>query len=85
MNVQDHPVCPTFPLWTFRKFVQLQHVLHHKQSAHTLELLFRSLLVESSKRVCLVLGSKHVVLPTDSTCFSTEDLGSRGGFDEIGP
>ena len=44
--------------------MQLQHELHHELPAHTLELLFRGQLVESSNRVCLDLASKHVALPT---------------------
>ena len=38
-----------------------QHELHPERLAHILELLFRSLLVRSSKRFCL--ASEHVGLP----------------------
>ena len=46
--------------------MQLQHELHHGLLAQILDLLFRSLLVESSKLVCLATASKHVALPIDS-------------------
>ena len=43
--------------------MQLQHELHHELLADVLELLFRSLLDGSSKRVCRAPANKHVALP----------------------
>ena len=56
-------ILPTIPLWTFLWLVQLQHSLHRELPAKNLEMLIRSRLVESSKRVCLA-DSKHVAQPT---------------------
>ena len=62
-DVRGHPFLPGFPLWTFPCSVQLQHELHHELLAHTLVLLFRSLLKVQSVSALLSPGNKHVVLP----------------------
>ena len=46
--------------------MHLQHELHHELLAHVLELLFRSKIVRSSKRVCLAPANDHVALPKKS-------------------
>ena len=46
--------------------MQLQHELGDELLAHILELLCRSLLVGSSKSLCLALANEHVALPTRS-------------------
>ena len=43
--------------------MQLQQELHHELLAHILELLFRRLVVGSSKRVCLAPASRQIALP----------------------
>ena len=71
--------------------MQLQHELHDELLAHILELLFRSLFVGSSKRVCLAPVSKPVALPISSeNCERLLPLRSlvhfsREEIDEIGP
>ena len=75
-DVQEHPFFPAFPPETFRWLVQLQRELHHQLPDHTLELLCRSLLVETLKRFCLALASKQVAcqqIPLIvSVCFHCE-------------
>ena len=51
----------THPLWTFRWLVPLQRELHHELLAHTIDLLFPSLLVGSSNRVCLAPATEYIV------------------------
>ena len=52
-----------FPLQTCQQTVQLQHELRHERLAHILEVLFQSLIVGSSKRLCLAPANKHVPWP----------------------
>ena len=63
---QMHPVLAAVPFWTFPWYVHLQYELHHELPARVLELRFRSLLAESSKRSCLAPDKIRVALPTDS-------------------
>ena len=62
VDFREHPFFPAFPIYICRWLVQLQHELHHELPDHVLKLLFRSLLVASSKRFCFAPASEHVVL-----------------------
>ena len=57
-----------FTLLNFRghQLVQLQQELHHELLTHILELLFRRLVVASSKRFCLAAASRQVALPNST-------------------
>ena len=69
LDSREHPLFSAFPLWNFRWLGQLQHEHHHELTSIILELLFQSLLVGSSKLVCLDPASKRVALPTHSDYF----------------
>ena len=62
LDSQEHQFVYAFSLETSRLLERLQHELHHELLDHILELLFRSLLVGSSKLVCLAHANKHVAL-----------------------
>ena len=59
---REHSLKAAVPHSTFPSLVQLQHGFHHELPAHTLELLFRSVIVGSSKRSCLLFSPLNMLL-----------------------
>ena len=76
LNVHGHPFLRALPLSTFPWPVQRQHNLHRELPAHFLELLWQSLLAESSKRVCIAPATRDVALQTES-CLCERSLPLR--------